>query len=60
MVEYKYLENCEEGEGLSDGNPLPGLRLTVDYNDLLDERGHAYSDEDLAKAVAMMKDEGAV
>ena len=44
-----------EGVSMTLSENMPGVRLTVDYNDLLDERGAAYSDEDLLRAYAAMK-----
>lgn len=51
------LAKAEEGEGQTVENALPGKRLTVDYNDLLDEHGSAYTDADFVKVFAIMKGE---
>ena len=49
------LANGKEGEIQTTRAGLPGKKLTVDYNDLLDEAGSAYTDADFVKALAVMK-----
>lgn len=48
-------KNMEEGTSTTVGVPLPGKTLIADANDILDERGAAYSDTDLLRAYATMK-----
>lgn len=51
----KFVLTQDEGYTISTNEILPGRQLLVDHNDLLDERGAAYSDTDIVKAYAAMK-----
>ena len=51
----KYILTDEEGASTHVEAPLTGRLFGADANDLLDERGTAYSDTDLLKAYAVMK-----
>lgn len=49
------LARGEEGDTKTALETLPGKRIVVDYNDLLNEKGSAYADTDFVKAFAVMK-----
>lgn len=49
------LTKAEEGDKRTASRALPGQKLSVDYNDLLNKQGSAYADTDLVKAFAVMK-----
>ena len=60
MIIKDAMESLEDGETYRQSEDMKGKKLIIDYLDVLNEKGTAYTDIDLVHAAALMKFDGEI